>query len=204
MSASSPASGVERWRPRQLLAFVAPALLCAVALTQLVAVGQTPLSRWKGGGFGMYSGVDSVRARWIRAVLVTPSGELPLSFDRLVDDRPGLAHVARNARSLPDANSLAAVGRGLMAAGLFADCTPTGVRGVSGHYVKLLPPRQLRTSGCRRLAVTGLVLEIWRYDYRSGGGKDPGDRRLVGEKLVAVAVEAAPPGSRATEQDGGT
>ena len=173
--------------PRRLLVFLAPALLCAVAATQLLAIAQTPLSRWKGGGFGMYSGVDSVRSRWIRALLVTRSGELPVSFERLVEARPDLAHAARNVRSLPDAGSLAQIGRGLQAAGVWADCTPAGMRGVSGHYVKLLPPRQLRAAGCRRLAVTGLVLEIWRYDYRADDG-----RRLVGEKLVEVRLDAAP------------
>lgn len=181
--ATARAGAAASARLRRALAWLAPALLCAVALTQLFAVSQSPLSRWKGGGFGMYSGVDSVRSRWIRAVLVTPVGRLPLSFDRLVADRPGLAYAARNVRSLPDEARLGALGQGLLASGEFADCTPAGLRGVSGHYVELMSPGRLRRSGCRRLAVTGLVLEIWRYEYL------PAERRLVGEKQVGVALD---------------
>jgi hypothetical protein len=37
--------------------------------------GQTP---WKGGGFGMFSTVDSESARYLRVFAVTPDGDLPI------------------------------------------------------------------------------------------------------------------------------
>lgn len=176
---------------RQALTWVAPALLCTVAGLQLVATADGELSPWKLGGFGMYSGVDSVRARWIRLLVVTPAGELPVPFEPLLKDRPALAHEARNVRSLPRPGALAAVGQGLLAGPtVFADCTPARLRGgarrVSGHFVRLLAPGSLRALGCRPLPVAGLRLELWRYRYRSP------ERLLRAQRLVAVEVAAAP------------
>jgi hypothetical protein len=57
-----------------MTAVVAPALLCAVALMQIVAARTTRLTAWKGGGFGMFSTVDSPSARFIRIELDTDRG----------------------------------------------------------------------------------------------------------------------------------
>lgn len=186
---------------RRALAWLAPGLLCAIAVLQLVVTSHGDLSPWKLGGFGMYSGVDSVRARWIRLVVVTPAGELPVPFERLIEDRPWLAHEARNLRSLPRAGALAAIGRALLAGpAVFADCTPGRLRGpagrVSGHFVRLLGPGQLRGLGCRPLPVAGLRLEIWRYRYASR------ERRLRGDELLEVQVAAAPRGREAGRSGG--
>lgn len=169
--------------------FLAPGLLTVVAVMQMWVSSQTPLSAWKLGGFGMYSSVDSVGARWIRPVLVTPRGELPLMFDRLVGDRPDLAQAARAVRAWPDAIRLGEIGDVLLnQSGTWADCTPTrlaeGGR-VSGHFVRPMIREQIRGLGCRRLPVTGLRLEIWRYRYESA------ERRVVGEKILETASAAA-------------
>jgi hypothetical protein len=172
---------------RRALTWIAPALLCAVVVFQVVVTHQTALSPWKLGGFGMYSGVDSVRSRWLRVVVATPSGELPVVFDRLVEEQPLVAHIARNVRSLPDAQALGGLGQLLLeGSGSWADCTPARVAGaqarVSGHFVRLLPPGQMRAQGCRPLPVTGLHLELWRYRY------DSPSRLLEGEKLAEASV----------------
>lgn len=148
----------------------------------MVMVSRTSLSRWKLGGFGMYSGTDTVRSRWIHAVLLTGGGELAVPFGRLVEDRPDLALAARTVRSLPQPDALRAVGRSLLEAGVWVDCTPARVGRVSGLHVKVLPRAQLVGSGCRPLPVQGLRLEVWRYGYRSE------DRLLRGEVLVGVQV----------------
>ena len=171
-----------------VLGWLAPALLGVVALVQIQLSAHTPLSPWKLGGFGMYSGVDAIGARWIRSEVVTPMGTLPVPFDRLQADVPGLEAFARRVRSWPDPSSLAALGQALVAQRVFADCTPASLRKsaegarISGHFVRLLPPKRLRQEGCRRLSVEQLRLEVWRYRYTSF------DRRLAGEKLVGVAV----------------
>lgn len=168
------------------LSWLAPALLCSIAFLQIWVTAQRPLSPWKLGGFGMYSSVDSIAARWIRPVLIVGAGELPVSFDRLLEDRPDLVAVSRAVRSWPDADRLAAVGEALLnGEGEVADCTPAPVRRsgrVSGHFVRILPPARIQALGCRPLPVQALRLEIWRYTYTSVG------RRLSGEKLVEAGV----------------
>jgi hypothetical protein len=179
---------------RLLLGWLAPALLCGVAVLQMTVTAQTPLSPWKLGGFGMYSSVDSVRARWIRAVLVTSAGELPISFDRLLEDRPELARRARAVRSLPDPVSLSAIGEELLQGPKgFVDCTPEALRQGEGRrtriraaFVRMRAPGPSRAFGCRRMVVAGLRLEIWRHRYESD------TRRLIGEKLVEVDVVEVP------------
>ena len=170
----------------QWLSWLAPTLLCVIALAQMWVTAEQPLSPWKLGGFGMYSGVDSVAARWIRPVVVVGAGELPVSFDRLLEDRPDLVAVSRAVRSWPDAGRLAAVAEALLEGeGVWADCTPSRIRKggrVSAPFVRILPRHRIRPLGCRPLNVQALRLEIWRYDYVSDG------RRLIGEKLVEAGA----------------
>ncbi|MGZ5443169.1 MAG: hypothetical protein ACXW5U_14265 [Thermoanaerobaculia bacterium] len=61
-----------RWARR--LPLIAPILLSAVALIQLYAARTTWLTPWKGGGFGMFSTVDSPGARFLRIALETDRG----------------------------------------------------------------------------------------------------------------------------------
>jgi hypothetical protein len=59
--------------------------LCLVAglhAVRVVAYGQT---QWKGGGFGMFSTVDSENARFVRAYATTDEGELPLAIPDHLD-----------------------------------------------------------------------------------------------------------------------
>jgi hypothetical protein len=52
---------------RRRLAIAAPsALLCVIAVAQIILASTTTLSPWKGGGFGMFASVDSVPSRWVR------------------------------------------------------------------------------------------------------------------------------------------
>ncbi len=51
------------------LAFVAPALLCIVAVRQIVLVHTEQLTPWKGGGFGMFATIESGATRVVRVRL---------------------------------------------------------------------------------------------------------------------------------------
>ena len=81
-------------RDRALVAAV-PLLLCAVAATQLYLVNTHDLSRWKGGGFGMFTTVDSPSSRFLRVYLDTPDGEVPVLIP------PDLRKLAQKTRVLP-------------------------------------------------------------------------------------------------------
>lgn len=60
----------------RVLALAAPALLIVVALVQQTLVRTRHLTPWKGGGFGMFAGVDNGRTRLLRVVLQTDSGDV--------------------------------------------------------------------------------------------------------------------------------
>jgi len=81
-------------RDRVLVAAV-PLLLCAVAATQLYLVDARSLSRWKGGGFGMFTTVDSPSSRFLRIHLDTADGQIPVLIP------PELRKLAQKARVLP-------------------------------------------------------------------------------------------------------
>jgi hypothetical protein len=174
---------------KRLFLYFAPLLLVAVAVGQMVVVARTPLSPWKLGGFGMYSGVDSVRARWIRLTLYTDEGELPVAFERMVAGQPTVARRARRVRALPTSRALAALGEDLLAGdAVFADCRPAGLPSwrarPGGSAVRLLAADQVEKLRCRPLEVARMRLEVWRYRYRAEGS------RMVAEKISEAGAVA--------------
>ena len=63
---------------------LAPACLCLVAGLHVYRVNVHDQSPWKGGGFGMFSTVDSPPARYLKVYLLTDEGEIPVELpDRL-------------------------------------------------------------------------------------------------------------------------
>ena len=80
----------------RVLEYTVPVLLAALALTQLYLGTQQWLTPWKGGGFGMFSTVDSSGGRSLRVYLVTEDGEeIPTRAPRWFKKR------RRQARSFP-------------------------------------------------------------------------------------------------------
>src|SRR5690554_3498707 len=71
---------MNRILPRWLLTWLAPGLLVVVACIQLALVRTQDLTAWKGGGFGMFSTLDSPSARALRVVLLTTEGEALVLF----------------------------------------------------------------------------------------------------------------------------
>ncbi len=66
-------------------AAIAPLCLLLVAGLHAARVGTARQTPWKGGGFGMFSTIDSERNRFLRAYLLTESGELPLVLPAALD-----------------------------------------------------------------------------------------------------------------------
>jgi hypothetical protein len=84
-----------------LYAVWAPALLILIASVQLFMAHVYDLTAWKGGGFGMFSTVDSQGARFLRIYLVTPNGRTA------VEVPSDLQPTARSVRTFPRAEELA-------------------------------------------------------------------------------------------------
>jgi hypothetical protein len=69
--------------PQRLLAFLAPGVLVLVACVQMTFVRTHDLTPWKGGGFGMFSTLDSQVTRALRVVLLTEEGEAVVALPNL-------------------------------------------------------------------------------------------------------------------------
>jgi hypothetical protein len=80
MTAVSPTPDPDARRFLFRRAAIAPLCLCLVAGLQLARVATCSQTQWKGGGFGMFSTVDSEAARFVRAFAITSEGELPLAI----------------------------------------------------------------------------------------------------------------------------
>ena len=75
-----PERGALRRALTAALPYIAPALLVAVALQQIILASTAHLPPWTGGGFGMFSSVDNIRSRIVRAVLLVDGAEIPVSL----------------------------------------------------------------------------------------------------------------------------
>ncbi len=80
MADSLPESGELSQSRQWLRVALAPLMLCLVASRQIQTARTSDLSPWKGGGFGMFSTVDSPSARFVHAWLKTPHGEIPIEI----------------------------------------------------------------------------------------------------------------------------
>lgn len=65
----------QRDRSIWIFAAVAPTLLVVVAVSQWYRVSAQRLTPWKGGGFGMFSTVESRGARFVRCYLARQQGD---------------------------------------------------------------------------------------------------------------------------------
>ena len=91
------------------LRVVAPVLaLVLVAANQIRLARATPLSPWKGGGFGMFSTTDSPGARRLRVVVHAADGT------REVEIPERLVKLAAKAVVLPDRSRLERLARALV------------------------------------------------------------------------------------------
>lgn len=77
------------------LVWASPLLLCAVACVQIYLAMTKSLSPWKGGGFGMFSTVDSPDARFLRIYLINGNEETAV----LVPDH--LKTLGREVQTIP-------------------------------------------------------------------------------------------------------
>jgi hypothetical protein len=92
-------------RPHNFRLWFVPLVMAAVAVVQFVAANQTMLSPWKGGGFGMFSTVDSPSARYLRVYLIDNLDETPVLIP---DDLAPMASLLRTNPSQSLADQIAA------------------------------------------------------------------------------------------------
>lgn len=179
---------------RRYLVYLAPALLCAVALTHTVLLSYTPLSPWKLGGFGMFAAVDG--ARFLRATLLIEPDErakhdkqakLKVPLGRALRSHPEFTRLFRHVRVLPVDPLLSQAGDTLLSdAGVWAHCPPRHTRPaardvpIDGQSVHWLALDEVMPAGCRSLQVARVRLEVWQHVY------DPSTSRLLAKRLASA------------------
>lgn len=57
------------------IALIAPIFLFLVAVSQIIIAHTSTLNAWNGGGFGMFSTIDSQGSRYIDMSVITPDGQ---------------------------------------------------------------------------------------------------------------------------------
>jgi hypothetical protein len=185
-------------------AALAPLLLCLVAGLHLVRVWTAHQTPWKGGGFGMFSTIDSEANRFLRVYLITDAGELPLPLPA------GLDKAAAEQRAAPSATGLQAIARRLAAQdwrwssdrqrAQAAAIAALGGAAVSGAALRgaiepttepraltpgqshVLEPVPLGEPCPARIDFRAVRVECWRLRFAAG------DELLSAEPLLSAAV----------------
>jgi hypothetical protein len=180
-----------------MTAVVAPALLCAVALIQIVAERTTRLTAWKGGGFGMFSTVDSPSARFIRIELETNRGAVRVSVPSGLQRDTARLREAPNQAGLQTFAAKVANGRWVADRPIPAEARYAVLVGAArdgGSIPPSIPAegevvyRMLTNAEAPRgtvLDVRAACVEVWRYRMA------PNTTRLVADRLTQACSPAA-------------
>lgn len=143
-------------RRDRLLASIAPILLAAIALIQLAIANVHELTPWKGGGFGMFSTVDSPELRFLRVRLITSSGAVPARIPQIA------SRIAQQMRSSPSRSRLERLAS-MLAAGRWI-ATP----GPRGLEFKMLAPNE--PTILLPASFSAVRVEFWRGGFESRRG----------------------------------
>jgi len=175
--------GVKSIPPGRVLAYSPPALLCLIACAQIYSATTGSLSPWKGGGFGMFSTVDSPDARFLRIYLINDGEEIPV----LVPD--SLKTLARKAQTVPSP-------------ALLSDLAERLARGTWEPYRLTNPVESYRaarpgTDATAADALAGLTdpsepLDYYGLRLPADGGKCSPDGRLIFTKLLRMREGGGP------------
>lgn len=209
----------ERLRPGQYgyvrRIVIPPACLVLVAVLHFGRVHLHDQTPWKGGGFGMFSTVDSRGTRFLRVYLVTPDGEIPVEIPSRLNKR------ASNLRAAPSQEKLTDLARRLarhqwidgnlkqhrIATNVLGELEITSdiaVDAGSLHRVTALPParpaaitgqesrvqavgeRSKLTVSSDRVDVKSVRIELWRYDFH------PAQSQLRSYKAFEASFDMGP------------
>lgn len=199
MASSTTASVVAR-------ATAAPLVLVIVLASHVSLRWSSDLTPWKGGGFGMFSTVDSPASRVVRVELVTDVGTMSVASPSALGDlvsaakaAPSTGRLVRLAEELaeqwwivPDLASLAESGseedpgedealRGLAVEAL------TQILPVEA--VQAIDPARFDESAHRRLDVRGVTVAVLRLEPDGGDGQG---QVLHAQPIRAVTLDLVP------------
>ena len=160
----------DRWT-----SWVVPSLLLSVALTQMFLAQTQNLSPWKGGGFGMFSTVDSPGMRFLSVRALDQRGE---EIQVVLEDVPSRRELRKFA-SLPRQSFLEKLGEWLMD----QEFVP-----IENHLTATARTLAAQNPGLSLSEADALFADLPIYRVRRTGDPEP---TLGGvRRLGAVRVEA--------------
>ncbi|WAS90637.1 hypothetical protein [Nannocystis punicea] len=141
---------------RRLLAVGPVLLLCAVAALQVSLAATQSLSPWKGGGFGMFSTIDSPHGRVLRIYLVRGDQATPIAAPDM------LRSLVQAARTIPTEDRLRALAVRL-AQGTWV---PLEVESAPARYSSLVAEEgaDRAPAGAGRYALAGLLRMLGEHE----------------------------------------
>lgn len=192
------------WKYRLQIS-VAPICLCLVASFHLARVFYCDQSPWKGGGFGMFSTVDSPAARFTRVYLVDGDRRIPVAVPEslnLLENRlraaPSQAGIREFAIALSELNWVYkdhrwhALAQQRMSAKPYE---PVGGKQLSQsrHVAWATPedlPRVIGVAGrklgdpSKYLSPDAIHVELWRYRFHAKTSSLKAERMIVTEQQL--------------------
>lgn len=157
--------------------WIVPAILATVAALQFCAAQMGGLSAWKGGGFGMFSTVDSPGSRFLRVALLTGGSRVLVPVPR------ELARAASEARTWPTEARLAALARPMVR----GRWVPAAIVPVAPSPAALMigPFRMQRPDEPPAAAIDAqaVLVELWKADFHSA------ECRIVAFPLQRMRLE---------------
>lgn len=150
--------------------WIAPALMTAVALIQARTIGENNLSRWKGGGFGMFSTIDSPGNRFVVFALLKRDkavGDMLYTQGTFPEDNRQISAAQGAAVALPTKRNLEDLGRSLLQLDWYAPPYNGSKIPAPGRSVSKPEAKQLKLS---KLEIDGIRLELrrMRWDFQKG------------------------------------
>jgi hypothetical protein len=183
-------------------AAAAPLVLGLVLATHVAARRSSDLTPWKGGGFGMFSTVDSPAGRVVRVELDTDVGPLAVAVPAALRDQAGVA------RAAPSTDRLIGLAREVaeqwwVVPDVAALAGPAGpppddvVRAIAAEAVRAVEAADFDPAIQRRLTVRRVRVTVLRPDVETGAERHglvltPTPIRTVTIELVPRAGAVAP------------
>ncbi|MEX2548802.1 MAG: hypothetical protein WD638_01140 [Nitriliruptoraceae bacterium] len=158
----APASHDRRPLRDRVLGVIAPLLLIVVASTQVVVASTSDLTPWRGGGFGMFSTLDTHDQRILRVTITAADAEgVPVDPAALLSDGAALREVAVTARNHPTSANLE---------GLAASVAEAELSVVDGVAVPASRDAAAAADGSRLGAIEIVRVAVWRtaFDREAG------------------------------------
>ena len=185
---------------------MAPLVLVLVLATHVAARRSEDLTPWKGGGFGMFSTVDSPAGRVVRAEIDTDVGRLPVAIPSTLGAQASAARAAPStgrlvdlARELgeqwwvvPDVAALAGPGAPNEDEALRDAAADAATRAFAAEAVRAVDPATFDRTSQRRLTVRRVTVTVLRPALEAGGGDTTGGGRslvLTPTPLRSVTIE---------------